>query len=106
MGGGHPVPPFDKPEWKAADLPADKKEEEYAKALAQTEDLIPQLNAALAELEGLIFCEDYCTEGGLSLDDIDLWSRLRSVTLVKGPKTMAYLKNLEAQGDVPLYFSL
>merc|ERR1712094_43558 len=70
----------------------------------------PELNAALAELEGLIYSEDFCTEGGLSLDDIDLWSRLRSVTLVKGaqfgPKTTAYLKNLEAKGDVPLYFSL
>ena len=71
---------------------------------------LPELNAALAELEGLIYSEDFCTEGGLSLDDIDLWSRLRSVTLVKGaqfgPKTTAYLKNLEAKGDVPLYFSL
>jgi len=108
--GGHPVPPFDKPEWKAADFPATKKEGEYAAAMARTAELVPELNAALAELEGLIYSEDFCTEGGLSLDDIDLWSRLRSVTLVKGaqfgPKTMAYLKNLEAKGDVPLYFSL
>ena len=78
--------------------------------MARTAELVPELNAALAELEGLIYSEDFCTEGGLSLDDIDLWSRLRSVTLVKGaqfgPKTTAYLKNLEAKGDVPLYFSL
>eukprot|EP00798_Chlamydomonas_sp_ICE-L_P031121 gene31121-6255_t len=68
------------------------------------------LNAALPELENLIFCDDYCTEGGLSMDDIDLWSRLRSVTLVKGaqfgPKTLKYLENLSARGDIPLYFSM
>merc|ERR1712094_82255 len=56
----------------------------YAAAMARTAELVPELNAALAELEGLIYSEDFCTEGGLSLDDIDLWSRLRSVTLVKG----------------------
>ena len=87
-----------------------EKEAEYAAAMARTAELVPELNAALAELEGMIYSEDFCTEGGLSLDDIDLWSRLRSVTLVKGaqfgPKTTAYLKNLEAKGDVPLYFSL
>merc|ERR1711869_78943 len=49
---------------------------------ARTAELVPELNAALAELEGLIYSEDFCTEGGLSLDDIDLWSRLRSVTLI------------------------
>ena len=45
--------------------------------------------------------------GGLSLDDIDLWSRLRSLTIVKGlvfpPKVRAYLDNFAAKGDLPLY---
>lgn len=107
---GHPVPPFDKPEWKAEEFGQEKRDAEYAKAMAQTPELLPQLNAALAELEGLIYCEDYCSEGGLSYDDIDLWARLRSVTLVKGavfgPKTTAYLENLSARGDIPLYFGM
>merc|ERR1711924_201716 len=103
--GGHPVPPFDKPEWKAADFPAAKKEAEYAAAMARTAELVPELNAALAELEGLIYSEDFCTEGGLSLDDIDLWSRLRSVTLVKGaqfgPKTTATSRTSRPRATCP-----
>ena len=106
----HPVPPFDKPEWKADEFGQAKREDEYAKAMAQTPELLPQLNAALADLEGLIFSDQHCSESGLGYDDIDLWSRLRSVTLVDGakfgPKTLAYLQNLESAADVPLYFSM
>jgi glutaredoxin 2 len=50
------------------------------------------------------------TEGGLSLDDIDFWSRVRSLTLVKGlvwpPKLRAYMENLAERGDLPLYFPM
>lgn len=49
-------------------------------------------------------------QGGLSYDDIDLWSRLRSLTLVKGivfPKKLgAYMDNLSKLGDVPLYYNM
>ena len=62
---------------------------------------------ALLELEPLICCPDCCTEGGVSYDDIDLWARLRSLTIIKGvelpPKVRAYLDNFETKGDVPLY---
>lgn len=44
------------------------------------------------------------------MDDIDLWARLRSITLVKGakfgPKTMAYLQNMADLADCTLYFSM
>ena len=108
---GHPVPPFDKPEWKPDDaMTMEERWGHFDKALARTPELLPELNAALAKLEDLICCEDCCTEGGLSYDDIDLWARLRSVTLVKGaefgPKTKAYLENLSAAGDIPLYFNM
>eukprot|EP00217_Crustomastix_stigmatica_P011731 CAMPEP_0183791970 /NCGR_PEP_ID=MMETSP0803_2-20130417/2237_1 /TAXON_ID=195967 /ORGANISM="Crustomastix stigmata, Strain CCMP3273" /LENGTH=282 /DNA_ID=CAMNT_0026036309 /DNA_START=35 /DNA_END=883 /DNA_ORIENTATION=- len=107
---GHPVPPFDKPEWKDEAFGQEKRWEEFNKAFEMTPELLPQLNEALAKLEGLIYSEDYCTEGGLSYDDIDLWARLRSITLVKGaefgPKTKAYLENLSERGDIPLYFGM
>ena len=105
---GHPVPPYEKPEFR--EMTEEAREQAFADAMAQTGELLPQLNAALKELDDLIFCEDYCSEGGLGYDDIDLWARLRSVTLVDGaefqPKTLAYLKNLEVKGDIPLYFSM
>ena len=45
--------------------------------------LVPELSKALLELEPLIFSAEHCTAGGLSLDDVDLWARLRSMTLIK-----------------------
>ena len=42
-----------------------------------------------------------------TLDDIDIFSRLRSLTLIKGikwpDKLGNYMKNLSKQGDIPLY---
>ena len=44
---------------------------------------------------------------GFSLDDIDLWARLRSITIIQGvtwpTKLRRYMDNLSALGDVPLY---
>jgi len=107
---GHPVPPFDKPEWKAEAFGQETRENAYDEAMAKTEVLLPELNEALAKLEDLIFSDTACSEGGLGYDDIDLWSRLRSVTIVDGakfgPKTLAYLNNISEAGDVPLYFGM
>lgn len=106
----HPVPPFEKPEWKADDFGMERRWSAFDEAYAKTDELLPELNAALVELEDLIYCEEYCSEGGFSYDDIDLWARLRSVTLVKGAqfgtKTTKYLENLSIAGDIPLYFTM
>ena len=105
----HPLPPYEKDVWKN-ELSYEDRWEKFHAAMELSPQLILNSNQALAELDQLIFCEDYCTEGGLSLDDIDLWSRLRSVTLVKGiqwpSKLRAYMNNLAARGDVPLYDSV
>ena len=67
---------------------------------------IDEVSASLKELDDLIYCPDYCTEGGLSYDDIDLWARLRSLTIIKGvqwpEKTWKYMNYLAELGDVPL----
>jgi glutaredoxin 2 len=48
--------------------------------------------------------------GGLSYDDIDLFSRLRSITIVKGvkwpSKLAGYMNYFSVKGDVPLYDSM
>ena len=110
----HQLPPFEKPEWKGdgsdenPGMPMDQKLMLYAEAMAKDPaPLIEELNAKLVELNDKIYCEHYCSEGGLSLDDIDLWARLRSITIVKGvewPKKLrSYMDELSAMGDVPLY---
>lgn len=110
----HQLPPFEKPEWKGdaseenPGMPMDKKLMLYAEAMAKDPaPMIEELNAKLVELDDIVFCEQYCSEGGLSMDDIDLWSRLRSITIIKDvtwpTKLRAYMDNLSALGDVPLY---
>ena len=80
----------------------------YAEAMSSDPaPLLEDLNARLVELDDMLFSEHYCSEGGLSLDDVDLWARLRSITIIKGvqwpSKLRAYMDNLSALGDVPLY---
>uniref|UniRef100_A0A7S2H5U2 GST N-terminal domain-containing protein n=1 Tax=Helicotheca tamesis TaxID=374047 RepID=A0A7S2H5U2_9STRA len=110
----HQLPPYEKKEWKgdgSEDTPGmdmDEKLNLYAEAMAKDPaPLVEDLNAKLIELDDIIYSEHYCTEGGFSMDDIDLWSRLRSITIVKGVdwpvKLRAYMDNLSALGDVPLY---
>ena len=105
----HPIPPYEKPEWKEK-LSGEERWMAYAKSYDASLLAISEINKNLQELDKLIFSEEHCTEGGISLDDIDLWSRLRSLTLVKGVewprKLSAYLHNLSAKGDVPLMFSM
>jgi glutaredoxin 2 len=103
----HQLPPYDKTEWRAME----NKEEKlsiYADAMASDPaTLVEELNAKLVDLDDIVFCEHYCTEGGLSMDDIDLWARLRSITIIKGvhwPEGLrAYMDNLSELADIPLY---
>lgn len=110
----HQLPPYEKPEWKGdgneenPGMPMDQKLMLYAEAMAKDPaPLIEELNAKLVELDDIVYSAHYCSEGGLSLDDIDLWSRLRSISIIKGVewpgKLRSYMDELSALGDVPLY---
>jgi len=104
----HQMPPFEKADWKGnADMPIETKYKYYMEALDETPALVADLNEKLKELEPMICCPECATAGGFSYDDVDLWARLRSLTLIKGlvypPKVRAYLDYYEAKGDVPLY---
>jgi len=109
----HQLPPYEKPEWKGnednpAGIDMDTKLKLYAEAMAaDPAPLVEDLNARLVELDDMLYSEYYCSEGGFSLDDIDLWARLRSITIVQGvewpTKLRKYMDNLSELGDVPLY---
>lgn len=110
----HQLPPYEKPEWKGdgtdenPGMPMDEKLKLYAEAMSKDPaPLLEDLNAKLIELDDMVFSGFHCSEGGLSMDDIDLWSRLRSITIIKGAqwpeKLRAYMDNLSALGDVPMY---
>eukprot|EP00566_Odontella_aurita_P019208 CAMPEP_0113589582 /NCGR_PEP_ID=MMETSP0015_2-20120614/36168_1 /TAXON_ID=2838 /ORGANISM="Odontella" /LENGTH=316 /DNA_ID=CAMNT_0000495617 /DNA_START=455 /DNA_END=1405 /DNA_ORIENTATION=- /assembly_acc=CAM_ASM_000160 len=110
----HQLPPYEKSEWKGDGTDAnpgmdmDEKLKLYAEAMAKDPAaMIEDLNAKLVELDDMVYSEHHCSEGGLGMDDIDLWSRLRSITVVKGAqwpeKLGRYMRNLSELGDVPLY---
>jgi glutaredoxin 2 len=110
----HQLPPYEKPEWKGdgtdenPGMDMDEKLKLYAEAMAKDPaPLLEDLNAKLIELDDMVFSEHHCSEGGISMDDIDLWARLRSITIIKGvqwpEKLRLYMDNLSALGDVPMY---
>jgi len=105
----HQLPPYDKSEWKQMDT--EEKLRIYAEVMSSDPvPMIEELNAKLVQLDDIIYSENYCTEGGLSLDDIDLWARLRSITIIKGvvwpDRLRKYMDNLSQLGDIPLYDEL
>jgi len=105
----HPIGNIEKADWKA-NVPKEAKWQAYIDSYTTSLAKIDEVNKSLVELDKLIFSHEFCTEGGLSLDDIDLWSRLRSLSLVKGvvwpTKLGKYMKHLALQGDLPLLDSL
>lgn len=103
----HPLPPFDKPEWREMEDFSEKLSI-YAQAMADDPTcMIEELNAKLVELDDMVYCDMYCTEGGLSLDDIDLWARLRSISIIADvawPSGLRrYMDNLSELADVAMY---
>ena len=103
----HQMPPYEKQEWKENE-PAEERLQIYADALAKDPaDHVEELNRKLVELDDIIFSEHHCSPGGLSYDDVDLFARLRSITIIKDviwpSKLRKYMDNMSALGDVPLY---
>ena len=105
----HALPSFSKENWMA--LTTEERQQYYDAAYCkESQDLMPAAESALNELESLIFSPNYCSEGGFSYDDIDLWPKLRSLTLVRDlaipPRVNEYLRSLATSCDIPLYFPI
>ena len=105
----HQLPPYDKEEWKSLDKGEKLKIYEDAMA-ADPAPMIEELNARLVALDDIVYCEHFCTEGGLSLDDIDLWARLRSISIIRGVQWPSglrkYMDNISELADLSLYDAL
>lgn len=106
----HPLPPYDKEEWKSmSDI--SEKISIYADAMANDPtSMVEELNAKLVALDDIVYCDMYCTEGGISLDDIDLWARLRSVSIIQDviwpDKLRRYMDYISELADISLYDGL
>ena len=93
----------------ARDYFQNKKEKDigsFAKALANTPSYQAELEAQLLILEPLLHSEQ-SVNPSLSLDDIDFFGRLRSITLIKGlvipAKVRAYIDHFSTICDIPTY---
>lgn len=103
----HPLPGYSKEEWKE-NLNLGEKLKLYAELMAKDPASdIEELNRQLVELNDLLYSEYSCSPGGLSMDDVDLFSRLRSITIIQGvkwPKKLRkYMDTMATLSDVPLY---
>lgn len=104
----HQMPPYAKDEWKNGTMEMSEKVAIYAEAMAKDPaGDIEELNRKLVELDDIIFSEYHCSPGGLSYDDVDLFARLRSITIIKDvtwpQKLRSYMDNMSELADVPLY---
>lgn len=68
---------------------------------------IAELQPRMQELDDLIFSVEFCTKGGLSFDDIELFPRLRALTLIKDlvmpEKMQAYITHHSNLSDLAVY---
>ncbi|KAJ1552302.1 hypothetical protein HK405_011852, partial [Cladochytrium tenue] len=78
----------------------------FQDALARSPQLVAELNVLLDRLAYLFHSNRSFNPEGLSYDDIDLFGRLRGLTLVKGlkwpPKLRQYVDHMSVICDVPL----
>ncbi|KAL7580747.1 hypothetical protein ACA910_001031 [Epithemia clementina (nom. ined.)] len=105
----HALPPYSSEEWKALSLTEQvrKYEECLSRPQHQIKAEIDELNRQLVVLNNLIHSTQHCSEGGISYDDIDLFARLRSITIIKGvewPENLrSYMNYFSERADIPLY---
>jgi glutaredoxin 2 len=104
----HEMPGYSKDEWKKGAMTMEEKLQIYADFMAKDPAAdIEELNRKLVELDDIIFSEYHCSPGGISLDDIDLFARLRSITIIRDvdwpAKLRSYMNYLSELADIPLY---
>ena len=104
----HQLVGYTKDEWKKGDMPLEDKLKLYAEAMARDPASdIEEVNRKLVELDDMIYSVHHCSPGGVSLDDIDLFARLRSITIIRDvdwpTKLRTYMDNMSELADIPLY---
>lgn len=97
---------------EAIDYFVNKKTKElgsFDEALANSDVLIKDLEAQLLLLEPMLHSEKHVSEQ-LSVDDTDLFGRLRAITLVKGlvipDKISAYIEYFAKETGIPTFFDV
>jgi len=81
----------------------------FADALANSDALIKELEAELTQLVPMLHSDTLVNEQ-LSVDDVDLFGRLRAITLIKGltipDKIRAYIDHYARVCDIPTFYDV
>lgn len=84
-----------------------KEPADYDDNFARSQQYIDAVQKRLDHLAGMIHSPEHCTEGGLSYDDVTLFPRLRSLTIIKDLKLPQrirdYLEWHSTNAEIPLY---
>lgn len=76
----------------------------------QNKSLVADLSARLRELDAMLFSDECVTEGGVSYDDVDLFGKVRGLTIVAGlvlpPRLKAYVEAFGEKTEIPLYYQM
>ncbi|PXF39578.1 Glutaredoxin 2 [Gracilariopsis chorda] len=80
---------------------------DYEDNFDRSTEYITQVQERLDELAEMIYSPEHCSPHGLSYDDIVLFPRLRTLTIVKGlvlPKRLReYVEFQAAAAEIPVY---
>lgn len=109
----HPLPPYSLNDWQNPAMTHENRINEYNLARINIKAHRHEIEKALLELSREIqyspTAVTQCSEekSGASLDDIDLWPRLRLLTLNKDihfpNRLWAYMRHFSIKGDIPLF---
>lgn len=85
----------------------DKKEKmmgPFSVLISRTPELLERMNTMLERLEGLMQSDRFVSGDALSYDDVEIFPRLRNLTVVKGikwpPKLRAYVDRYVEEADL------
>ncbi|KAJ8904971.1 hypothetical protein NDN08_001483 [Rhodosorus marinus] len=80
----------------------------YDEMLSKTDELLASFNESLKELEAMLDSDESVSPGGIGYDDIELFPRIRGITMVKGvefpPKLKSYAEKMSERCDIPLFY--
>lgn len=105
-----PLPEFAFQEGRDAYLrnhPLKEPPASYDENFERSGEYIAQIQERLDDLAAMVWSKECCSEGGLSYDDVDLFPKVRSMTIIKGldlpHKLRQYVEYQAERAQVPLY---
>lgn len=80
----------------------------YEENWERSGEWISDAQVGINQLDGLIYSKEFCTQGGVSYDDVVLFAKVRALTIIKGlvipDRLKEYIEFQSARCEIPLYY--